>query len=37
MKGIESSGMLLAAVSEDHKKVSLISPDKMMENGCRVS
>jgi tRNA-binding EMAP/Myf-like protein len=37
MKGIESSGMILAAVSDDHKKVSLISPDKSMENGCRVS
>jgi len=37
MRGIESSGMILAAVSEDHKKVSLISPDKTMENGSRVS
>jgi methionyl-tRNA synthetase len=37
MKGIESSGMILAAVSDDHKKVSLISPDKSMENGSRVS
>jgi methionyl-tRNA synthetase len=37
MKGIESQGMILAAVSEDHKKVSLISPDKPMENGSNVS
>jgi len=37
MKGIESSGMILAAVSDDHKKVSLISPDKSVGNGCRVS
>ena len=28
MRGIESQGMLLAAVSNDHKKVVLISPEK---------
>jgi tRNA-binding EMAP/Myf-like protein len=37
MKGIESQGMLLAAVSEDHSKVILISPEKDIENGCRIS
>lgn len=37
MKGIESQGMLLAAVSEDHSKVVLISPEKEIENGCRIS
>ena len=37
MKGIESQGMLLAAVSEDHSKVVLISPEKDIENGCRIS
>ncbi|MFA5953056.1 MAG: methionine--tRNA ligase [Candidatus Pacearchaeota archaeon] len=37
MRGIESSGMILAAVSEDHKKVILISPEKDIENGSRVS
>ena len=37
MKGIESQGMLLAAVSEDHSKVILISPEKDIELGCRIS
>ena len=37
MKGIESQGMLLAAVSDDHSKVVLISPEKDIENGCRIS
>jgi len=37
MKGIESQGMLLAAVSEDHSKVVLISPEKDIENGMRIS
>jgi methionine--tRNA ligase beta chain len=37
MKGIESQGMLLAAVSEDHSKVVLLSPEKEIENGCRIS
>jgi len=37
MKGIESQGMLLAAVSEDHSKVVLISPEKDIEPGCRIS
>lgn len=37
MKGIESQGMLLAAVSEDHSKVVLISPEKDIENGVRIS
>lgn len=37
MKGIESQGMLLAAVSEDHSQVVLISPEKNAENGWRIS
>ena len=37
MRGIESQGMLLAAVSEDHSKVVLISPEKDIELGSRVS
>ena len=37
MKGIESQGMLLAAVSEDHSQVVLVSPEKDIENGCRIS
>lgn len=37
MKGIESQGMLLAGVSEDHSKVVLISPEKDIENGVRIS
>ncbi len=37
MKGIESQGMLLAAVSDDHSKVTLISPDKKVDSGLKVS
>jgi methionine--tRNA ligase beta chain len=36
MRGIESQGMLLAASTEDHDKVILISPEKEIENGSRV-
>ena len=36
MRGIESQGMLLAASSEDHSKVVLISPEKDIENGSLV-
>jgi methionyl-tRNA synthetase len=36
MRGIESQGMLLAAVSKDHKKVVLISPEKDIEIGSRI-
>ena len=37
LRGIESQGMILAAVSEDHSKVSLIQPDSEIEVGSRVS
>jgi methionyl-tRNA synthetase len=37
MRGIESQGMLLAAVSDDHKKVVLISPEKEISPGSKVS
>ncbi|MGY4884550.1 MAG: tRNA-binding protein [Nanobdellota archaeon] len=37
MKGIESQGMLLAAVSKDHSEVVLVSPEKDIEKGCRIS
>jgi len=37
MRGIESHGMLLATVSHDKKKVVLISPEKDIEVGSRVS
>jgi methionyl-tRNA synthetase len=37
MKGIESQGMLLAAVSDDHSKVILISPEKKVDSGYKVS
>lgn len=37
MKGIESQGMLLAAVSEDHSEVVLVCPEKSIENGCKIS
>jgi len=36
MKGIESQGMILAAVNEDESKVVLIQPDKDIELGSRV-
>lgn len=36
LKGIESEGMILAAVSEDHSKVILISPDKEIDSGSKV-
>lgn len=36
MKGIESQGMLLAAVSEDRSKVILLSPEKKIESGSKV-
>ncbi len=37
IRGIESRGMLLAAVNEDHSKVVLISPEKDIEVGARIS
>jgi len=36
MRGVESQGMLLAATTENHEKVVLISPEKDIENGSRV-
>ncbi len=36
MKGIESQGMILAAVNEDESKVVLLSPEKDVELGSRV-
>ena len=37
MRGIESQGMLLAASTKNHENVSLISPEKDIENGARIS
>ena len=37
MRGIISQGMLLAASNEEHSKVILISPEKDIEVGSRVS
>jgi len=37
MRGIESQGMLLAAVSDDHSEVKLLQPDGAMALGSRVS
>ncbi len=37
MRGLESQGMLLAAVSEDHSAVILISPEKPIAPGVSVS
>jgi len=36
IRGIKSEGMILAAVSEDKKKVVLIAPEKNIELGSRV-
>lgn len=36
LRGIESQGMLLAASTVDHSRVVLISPEKEIENGCRI-
>ena len=36
MKGIESRGMILAAVSEDESKISLIEPGKDAEVGDKI-
>lgn len=36
MRGIESQGMLLAAVSEDESEVVLISPEKDIEVGAKI-
>jgi len=37
LKGIESQGMLLAASTSDHKKVILLTTDKEIENGTKIS
>lgn len=37
MRGIESQGMLLAASNKDHSKVILLSPEKDIEPGSKVS
>ena len=36
MRGIESKGMLLAAVSEDESQVILISPEKDIKEGSKI-
>ncbi len=37
MKGVESQGMLLAAVSDDHSSVVLLSPDSKVNAGTKIS
>jgi len=37
MRGIESQGMLLAAVSESEKQIIIIQPEKQIEDGTIVS
>ena len=37
IKGIESKGMVLAAVSDDHNEVKLLQPDGVLELGSKVS
>ena len=36
IRGIESKGMILAIVSEDEKKVRLLTPDKIIEEGSKI-
>ena len=36
MKGILSNGMLLAAVSDNHENISLLTVDRDIENGTKV-
>lgn len=37
MKGIESNGMLLAASNTDHSNVVLLTPDKKVDSGSKIS
>ena len=37
IKGIESKGMILAAVNDDHSEVKLLQPDGAIELGSRIS
>jgi methionyl-tRNA synthetase len=37
LKGIESKGMILAAVNDDHSEIKIIQPDGDIEIGSRVS
>lgn len=37
LRGVKSEGMILAAVSEDKKKVKIIQPAKEIELGSRIS
>ncbi|NCO11216.1 methionine--tRNA ligase subunit beta [Candidatus Pacearchaeota archaeon CG_4_9_14_0_2_um_filter_39_13] len=37
IRGVESEGMLLAAVSNDKKSVSILQPEKEMDEGTRIS
>jgi methionyl-tRNA synthetase len=37
IRGIESQGMILAAVTDDHEKVCLLQPDQDIELGSRIS
>lgn len=37
MRGVESKGMILAAVNEDESKVILIEPEKDIEIGSKIS
>ena len=37
LRGIESKGMILAASTENHEEVILISPEKDIEAGSRIS
>lgn len=37
IRGIESNGMLLVAVSDDKKEVAILQPEKNMSEGTRIS
>ena len=37
MRGVESQGMLLAASTEEHEEISLLTIDREMKNGVKIS
>ena len=37
LRGVESNGMILAAVSDDRKDIVILAPERDIEVGCKVS
>ncbi len=37
LRGVESNGMILAAVSEDNKKIVILTPEKDIDAGTKIS